>query len=118
DLARRSSFSELDIAEYVIDQIQTSNKEQEPNQTNRANETIGSVAARAADPGYHLIAEGRSSLEQHIGFRPPFSLRIDRLQRAMGLNGYIGSILLIAVGLRSEERRVGKDGLFTSARRH
>src|SRR5690606_25899120 len=34
-----------------------------------------------------------------IGFRPPFSLRIDRLQRAMGLNGYIGSILLIAVGL-------------------
>lgn len=96
ELARRSHFSELDVAEYVVGQIQNQKNGQGDNQ---ANITNSRVTARAADPGYHLIAEGRSSLEQHIGFHPPFSLRLDRLQRSMGLNGYIGSIVLIAVGL-------------------
>lgn len=89
ELARRSIYSELDIAEYVITQVQAQKKVR----------TTDPVALRAADPGYHLIAEGRRALEQHINFRPTFTLRLDRFHRGMGIGGYIGSILLIAIGL-------------------
>ena len=88
-LARGSALSELDIA-------------------NRALAACGGTTAdpadaapdqRAADPGYHLIAEGRRAFERAIGFTAPLRLAITRFNMAMGIAGYVGATLLVAAVL-------------------
>jgi hypothetical protein len=59
----------------------------------------GAHAQRAGDPGYHLIAEGRRALERTIGFRAPVRLRITRLNVRLGIGGYVGTILTLALTL-------------------
>ena len=76
-LARGSSFSELEIAEHALRAAREASAE------------------RAGDPGYHLIAQGRPALERAIRFRPPARLRISRFNTRLGIGGYIGSILLV-----------------------
>ncbi|MYZ44947.1 GH36-type glycosyl hydrolase domain-containing protein [Schauerella aestuarii] len=56
-------------------------------------------AARLADPGYHLIAEGRPAFERIIGFKQPVRLRLNRLHVRLGMGGYIGAILVVTLGL-------------------
>ena len=53
-------------------------------------------AERMADPGYHLIAQGRRALERAIGFVPPLRLAITRLHIRLGMAGYVAAILLVA----------------------
>jgi cyclic beta-1,2-glucan synthetase len=88
-LARGSSFSELDIVDHALDAARQA-----------ASEADDSAAAeRVGDPGYHLIAQGRPALERAIRFRPPPRLRISRLNARLGIGGYIGSILVVAAML-------------------
>jgi cyclic beta-1,2-glucan synthetase len=88
-LARGSSSSELDIADHALHAAQLA-----------ATGAAGPAEVeRAGDPGYHLIAEGRRALEQAIGFRPPFRLRVSRFNIRLGMGGYVGLILLITVAL-------------------
>ena len=77
-LARGSPLPELAIAALVVDTC----RQAEP--------------GRIADPGYHLIAEGRPALERAIGFKPPLRLAITRFNIRMGMAGYVGAILLLA----------------------
>jgi len=81
-LARGSALSELEIAERVLEASRTA-----------ASDNPG-AAERLGDPGYHLIAEGRRSFEQHIDFQAPIRLRITRFNIRLGLTGYVGGILL------------------------
>ena len=59
----------------------------------------GATAARWADPGYHLIAEGRPTFERAIGFRPSPRLRLGRFHIRLGIAGYLGAMVLTTTGL-------------------
>ncbi|MBD8595559.1 glycosyl transferase [Pseudomonas sp. CFBP 8758] len=81
-LARGSTFSELQIAEQAL-QLTSARPEQE----------------READPGHVLIAEGRPLLEAAIDFHPSVGLRWLRWQRQLGVGGYVGLLLALTAGL-------------------
>jgi cyclic beta-1,2-glucan synthetase len=88
-LARGSTKSEIEIAALALD-------------ASHVVASDGSDAAateRVADPGYHLIAEGRHAFERSIGFHPPLRLRVNRFNIRLGLGGYLGSILLVTSAL-------------------
>jgi len=78
-LARGSPLSELAIAAFAVDTCRHT------------------AAGLAADPGYHLIAEGRLALEQAIGFKPPLRLAVTRFNIRLGMRGYVGAILALAM---------------------
>jgi cyclic beta-1,2-glucan synthetase len=78
-LARGSPCSELQVVEHALAACQHG------------------AEARQADPGYHLIAEGRLALEATLGFRPSARLRLTRLHIRLGLGGYVGAQLTIAL---------------------
>jgi cyclic beta-1,2-glucan synthetase len=82
-LARGSACSELEVVEHALA---------------AAGQPPGDPALRqrAADPGYHLIAEGRRALEQAIGFTPPWPLAIARFHLRLGMGGYLGAMLVLA----------------------
>ncbi|HSV46450.1 MAG TPA: glycosyl transferase, partial [Ramlibacter sp.] len=86
-LARGSGACELEIARLAL---------QACGAGAAADEGTGQEA-RAADPGYHLIAEGRPALERAAGFRPPLRLTLTRLARGLGMAGYVGTILALAL---------------------
>src|SRR5690606_17167257 len=88
-LARGSSASELDVASLALDVAS-----QAPEQT-----ADPCVVERSGDPGYYLIAEGRPELEQRIGFKPSLRLRLSRLNRRLGIRGYLGLILFVTLVL-------------------
>ncbi|TNB46515.1 glycosyl transferase [Martelella lutilitoris] len=84
-LARGSSWTELEVADQALEAARKpASDEDDPTD-----------AARVADPGYHLIAEGRPALERVIGFQPPVRLWLGRLNIRLGIGGYIASILLV-----------------------
>ncbi|MDF1485586.1 glucoamylase family protein [Ramlibacter sp. H39-3-26] len=88
-LARGSTCSELDIAGHALAAARAA----------PAHLTDAAEAERAADPGYHLIAEGRRALEHTIGFRPPLRLRLGRWPARLGLDGYLGALLVATTAL-------------------
>jgi cyclic beta-1,2-glucan synthetase len=91
-LARGSQCSELDVADLALQAAHAAT----------SSATCAADAAgveRAADPGYHLIAEGRGALEQAIGFRPPLRLRVSRFNVGLGIGGYVSVILCVAAML-------------------
>ena len=85
-LARGSSFSELEIADQALNAAQAAANASDPKE-----------AERGSDPGYHLIAEGRRALERTIGFRPRPGLRMSRFSVRLGIGGYVGAILLVTI---------------------
>ncbi|BDC43774.1 glycosyl transferase [Paraburkholderia terrae] len=88
-LARGSAATELEIVDLALHSAQAAVAE--------AGDT--GHTERAGDPGYHLIAEGRRTLEQAIGFRAPLRLRITRFNVGLGMGGYVGMILTLAATL-------------------
>src|SRR3989449_460889 len=52
--------------------------------------------ARRDDPGYYLIADGRTALELAIGFRPPATRRVFRAYVASATAGYLGTIIVLS----------------------
>ncbi|HWP11896.1 MAG TPA: glycosyl transferase, partial [Ramlibacter sp.] len=85
-LARGSALSELDIADQALRACDGPT----------GPPADAAQAERIADPGYHLIAEGRRALERAIGFKPPMRLAIMRLHIRLGMAGYVAAILLVA----------------------
>ncbi len=88
-LSRGADFSELEIAEFALEAAQKDAPE----------DTDVIEKERYSDPGYHLIDKGRLAFERSIKFRPNIRLRVSRLHIRFGLAGYVGSILLLALGL-------------------
>ena len=87
-LARGSSFSELQVADQAL----------QASRRARGGEDLVE-SERFGDPGYSLIAEGRRELERSIEFRPPLRLWISRVNIRLGIAGYIGAILGGALAL-------------------
>jgi cyclic beta-1,2-glucan synthetase len=59
----------------------------------------GSPADRAAHVGYHLIAEGRRTLEVDVAYRPRFARRVKDLVFAHATLLYLGSIAVMTAAL-------------------
>jgi cyclic beta-1,2-glucan synthetase len=84
-LARGSSLTELEIAAAALAAA---------NASVATDDEHG--ADRRRDPGYYLIANGRSNLEAAIGFRKPLLSWPRRWAIASGVGGYVAAIALIA----------------------
>ena len=63
----------------------------------QAQATGDPAADRRADPGYHLIANGRVAFEQEIGFRMPLKTRLRRAYVSQATPRYLGTIALVSV---------------------
>ncbi|WP_200388957.1 GH36-type glycosyl hydrolase domain-containing protein [Thiocapsa imhoffii] len=79
DLARRSSYSELAIAQLAIAKF-------------RASASEGAPEISVPDPGHYLIGDGRAAFEEEIGFRPLFRQRLLRAAMAHAGTAYPGGI--------------------------
>ncbi|MBL6988066.1 MAG: phosphorylase, partial [Methylobacter sp.] len=91
DLAKRSPFSEVEIASKVIDKINRVGKEADTELKNQ-------------EPGYYLIGPGRGEFEQEVSFRPTFSQTLLRSYIAHAASAYldslaIGTLILMALPL-------------------
>jgi len=109
-LRTRSAFAEMDFAtrnlyRSAIEQLARGSAASELEVVDRALAACAGPPRdpahleRAADPGYHLIAQGRRALELAIGFRPPLRLAVSRVQLRLGIAGYVGAIAVLATAL-------------------
>ena len=102
-LARGSRLTEVEIAQAAV--IATQRQD-------------ASVAARARDPGYHLIAAGRPAFEAAVGYRTSIWTRAGRFNTAIGALDYIGGVVLmsavvLSAALLTLDARVGLGSRFT-----
>lgn len=81
ELARGSSYTELDIADRLVLAVK------------------GGESPRERDPGYPLIAGGRRAFEAAIGFRAPFHTWLGRVSAAAGIRGYIACVHIVAFAM-------------------
>ena len=81
ELARGSRHSELEIAEAAL----------------AAAHRAGVGHDRESDPGFHLIAAGRSAFETTLGYRRSLLGRSRRLNVTQGARRYIAVIVLLSV---------------------
>ena len=93
ELARGADRTELDVAGRAV--LAT-----KPAQCAHA----GVEQDRQGDPGYYLLAGGRTAFERSIGFRPPLASLPGRLIRSWGIGGYVAAgsavgAMLLAVPL-------------------
>ncbi len=89
ELARGSSSSELDVTDHALRAAALA-----------ANGAIGVVEAeRVGDPGYFLIGVGRRALERTIAFHAPARIWVRRINLRLGIGGYIGVTLCVAIVL-------------------
>jgi len=84
NLARSSPLSEIEVAARAL------------HAAGKARCADGSIDPRRGDPGYYLVAAGRTALEAEIGYRAPIRVWPRRLSRKLGLAGYGGVILVVA----------------------
>ncbi len=88
ELARGSRRSELEVTRAALRRAQKPDvAEGDP------------LDERANDAGYHLLAGGRSALEQELGFRPSVGQRISRAYVAAANPGYIVTVVLLTTAI-------------------
>jgi cyclic beta-1,2-glucan synthetase len=90
DLARGSDLTEIDIARKVVLTAKSA-----------AQATPDLNAARLGDTGYYLVAGGRRGFEKAIGFRLPMRTWPARMNRALGIGGYVSAIAIVTAILVS-----------------
>jgi cyclic beta-1,2-glucan synthetase len=90
ELARGSNRTELDIARSAVLAAK---------QAGSADTDVND--SRRSDPGYHLLAGGRRALEAAVRFRAPPHTWLGRLNRSLGIGGYVGAIAAEAAVLLS-----------------
>ncbi len=78
-LARGSGQAELDIAQGAVARA------------------AGHGGGREGDPGYYLIGGGRPGFEGAMGYRTPLRARLERGCRSLGIGGYGGVVIALAV---------------------
>ena len=101
DLARGSSYKEIDVAEHVVHLITRARAGPPANGQPRE--------VRCEDPGYYLMATGRLAFERELGFRVPWKTRLLRLYMRGAAVAYLGTIslgtaMLVALPLLHEGR--------------
>ncbi|MGB5679579.1 MAG: cyclic beta 1-2 glucan synthetase, partial [Gammaproteobacteria bacterium] len=82
DVARVSSCTEIEVAREAIDLAQTAAAQLK-------------AGERSTHVGFYLIDRGRRLLEQAVGCRLPWSLRIRRSSRRFRLSLYLAPVLLL-----------------------
>ncbi len=88
ELARGSNRTELDIAHNAVLAAKCTESA-----------VVGAENDRLGDPGYHLLAGGRRAFEAVVGFRPPLHTWLGRLNRTLGIGGYVSAIAAVAAVL-------------------
>ncbi len=97
----RQDFATRDRYRHVIEDLGRGSSRSE---SEVARATIGLARAaaerldctdRRAHVGYYLIDHGRQGLERVVGYRAPWSLRVGRASRQLGLWLYLGPILVL-----------------------
>jgi cyclic beta-1,2-glucan synthetase len=96
ELARGAGLAETEVARRAVERAAV---EQDPG-----------PRGRPADPGYDLIAHGRSAFERELGCRLPLDRRIERAFLAWAIPGYLGTItagtaLVLALSLWLQQRQ-------------
>jgi len=84
DLAKRSPYSEAEIARKVIDKIDRVAKEPD-------------AGPQSREPGYYLIGAGRGEFEQEVGFQPTAGQKLLRAYVAHAAPAYLGSLAVITL---------------------
>ena len=87
-LARGSNRAEIDVARSAVEAAEHA-------------AYVDAMDRRRIDPGYHLVAGGRSAFEVTIGFRPPLATWLGRSGRMLGVGGYVGAIVVVAAALHA-----------------
>jgi cyclic beta-1,2-glucan synthetase len=90
ELARFSRFSELEIAQMVV---------QKAENARRIQVRSAEIGERAGDPGFYLIASGRRQFEKEIDFQPRWPKKIMRWMGRYSSFLFVVSILGLAAGL-------------------
>ena len=85
ELARRSRYSEVEVAGRVVARTQRPLGASEVAQD------------RQRDPGFHLLAQGRPALEEEVGFRAGLRVRLVRAYLAVAMPAYVGTIAFLTV---------------------
>jgi len=95
-LARGSKLTELEITRAALEAARDPHdREQDLPSLER------DPASRRRDPGYHLIAGGRRAFEATVGFRASLWSWPGRFNAAIGIGGYIGGVIVVAVMILS-----------------
>ncbi|HUF81228.1 MAG TPA: glycosyl transferase, partial [Burkholderiales bacterium] len=84
ELARGSKLTELEIARAALLAADA---------PDGARDSDG----HARDPGFHLVAGGRRAFEAAIGYRAPLRSWPGRFGSTLGIGGYIGAVITVAV---------------------
>ena len=84
ELAKRSPYTELQIAGKVMDKI-------------RLAAECGDADSQQQDPGYYLIGPGRYGFEPEVVYRPTLKQRLLRAYIAHAGLAYVGSIGLLSL---------------------
>lgn len=92
DIAERCDFSEMEVAQHVLDLARDSQ------QQTHSNPRLG---LRRAHVGYYLLAEGRDLLCQKVGFRPSISQRVQSFLRRHPDEFYVPGIVVLAFAIMS-----------------
>jgi cyclic beta-1,2-glucan synthetase len=87
--ARGSRLSEIEIADAAIKMAKAAH-DAHPDREGRN---------RESDPGYYLIAKGRTVFEPAIGFSPTAKSWPGRMYRKLGIGGYVHASLILAAAL-------------------
>ena len=98
ELARWSGIDEEEVARLVVARTQRAREAARRDGGPPAD--IG-PPPRGAYVGYHLLLEGRSSLERDVGYRAPLSMQLHRLFVAGAYPGYFGTMAVLTVVLLS-----------------
>ena len=85
DLSRGSGRTELDIASAAVHAAKQA-----------AADASAADRARRGDAGYILLSGGRRAFERAIGYRPPFRNWAARINRSVGVSGYLTAIYGVA----------------------
>ena len=87
-LSRGSRHSEIDVAERAL------RAAAQPIPAGDAAST-----ARLRDPGYFLIDGGRADFERTLGYHGTFQGWLARANKALGISGYMGIVLLLTLAV-------------------
>lgn len=99
-----AEYARLDlepIAAHPLDQPDQDAVEERDDRSTEPEVWSGLALPRRCHVGYFLIDEGRSQLEQRIGYSPPLSERVRRWVLDHPSLVYIGSITLLSLSLSS-----------------
>jgi cyclic beta-1,2-glucan synthetase len=88
ELSRRSPHDEREVARRAVAHAKDARA--------AALEACEPAADRRADPGYYLIANGRVSFEQELGFRMPIKTRLRRAYVTNATSRYLATIAIVS----------------------